>query len=84
MGQHVRLLILGSLLAGALFLKPAAARADFIPTFSISSATGEAAWGNEYPPGAVTSLSGRNFTLGFRDSLPLVALNASAGDPFSW
>lgn len=38
--------------------------------------------GNEYPPGAGASLSGPDFTLGFGASWPLIALSASAGDPF--
>lgn len=82
MGNHFQLFIMGSLLAGALVLQPAAARADSIPTISINSATGDATWGNEYPPGAGASLSGPNFTLGFGDYWPPDVLSASAGGPF--
>lgn len=82
MGKQVLLFATCFLLVCVLFLQPSAARADSIPAVSITSATGDATWGNEYPPGAGASLSGPNFTLGFGDSWPLVALSASAGDPF--
>ena len=82
MRTHFLSFVTGSLLAGVLVLQPSTAQADSIPTVSINSATGDATWGNEYPPGAGASLSGPDFTLGFGASWPPNALSASAGDPF--
>ena len=72
-------------LAGAVLLAPALARADSLPTVTITSATGFASWGdyNDGCPGICAGFTSPIFNLGFSDFAPAPYFQATPGSSFT-